>query len=48
MPAILTNNDQDAEDDNGEMGGKRDGRGGRRGEGRGGGGMIKYACHADQ
>ena len=33
MPAMLTNNDQDAEDDNGEIGGERDGR-----EGRGGGG----------
>ena len=26
MPAMLTNNDQDAEDDNGEIGGERGGR----------------------
>ena len=30
MPAMLTNNDQDAEDDNGEIGGEREGG---RGEG---------------
>ena len=33
MPAMLTNNDQDAEDDNGEIGGERGGEG-REGRGR--------------
>ena len=34
MPAMLTNNDQDAEDDNGEIGGERTGERGeeRRGD----------------
>ena len=32
MPAMLTSNDQDAEDDNGEIGGEREGREGVRRE----------------